>query len=129
MSPYRCDCEKAAGMANKTSPCTPSVLQLGKTPRVPGAHIVDMETEAEAVIPDRNEKHTLPTKVRIMSMLSMALIPEERRAFRKRFCQASKKDEGYDMEQPQEAFLQNGIQSSQLHSRRHVHQLPWHQLH
>ena len=93
MSPNQRDCEKAAGMANKTSPCTTSVLNLGKTPRVPGAHMVDMETEAEVVLPDRNEKHTLPTKVRIMSMLSMAVIPEEMRAFRQRFCQASKKDD------------------------------------
>ena len=61
---------------------------------------MDMETEAEVVLPDRNEKHTLPTKVRIMSMLSMAVIPEERRAFRRRFRQASRKDvEGNDMEQ------------------------------
>ena len=61
---------------------------------------MDMETEAEVVLPDRNEKHTLPTKVRIMLMLSMAVIPEERRAFRRRFRQASRKDvEGNDMEQ------------------------------
>jgi hypothetical protein len=100
MSPNRRDCEKAAGMANKSSPCTTSVLNFGETPRVPGAHIVDMETETEVVLLDCNEKHTLPTKERIMSMLSMAVIPEERRAFRRRFCQASKKDvEGNNMEQ------------------------------
>jgi hypothetical protein len=69
-------------------------------PRVPGAHMVDMETEAEVVLPDRNEKHTLPTKVRIVSMLLMGVIPEERRAFRQMLCQASKKnDEGNNMEQ------------------------------
>jgi hypothetical protein len=86
-------------MVNKTSPCTTSVLNLGKTPKVPGAHIVDMETEAKVVLPDHNKKHTLQTKVRIMSMLSMAVIPEERRLFRQRFCQASKKGEGNEMEQ------------------------------
>ncbi len=86
-------------MANKTSPCTTSVLNLGKMPRVPGAHIVDMETEAEIVLPDRDEKHTFPTKAHIMSVLSMAVILEERRAFRRRLCQASKKDERNNMEQ------------------------------
>jgi hypothetical protein len=75
-------------------------FKLGETPRVPGAHIADMETEAEVVLPDRNEKHTLPTKVRIMSMLLMAVIPGERRAFRRRFRRAREKDvEGNNMEQ------------------------------
>jgi hypothetical protein len=76
-----------------------SVLNLRKTPRVSGAHVMDMETEAVVIFPDCNEKHTLPTKVRIMLMLSMAVIPEERRAFRRKFCQASKKDEWNDREQ------------------------------
>jgi hypothetical protein len=38
-------------------------------------------------------------------MLSMAVIPEERKAFRQRFCQASRKDvEGNDIEQKPCAF-------------------------
>jgi hypothetical protein len=73
MSPNRRDREKkVAGVANKNSPCTTSVLNLGNTLRVPGAHTVDMETDAKVVLPDRDEKQTLPTKVRMMSMLSMA---------------------------------------------------------
>ena len=99
MSPNRRDCEKIAGMASRTSPCTTSVKNLGKTLRVPGAHIVDTEAEVEVVLPDRDEKHTLPTKARIMLMLSMAVIPEERRAFWRRFCQASVKDEWDNFEQ------------------------------
>ena len=66
-------------MANKTSPCTTLVLNLRKTPRVPGAHVVGMETEAEVVLLDCNKKHTLLTKARIMSMLTMIVIPKERR--------------------------------------------------
>lgn len=93
MSPNRRDREKkVAGVANKNSPCTTSVLNLGNTLRVPGAHTVDMETDAKVVLPDRDEKQTLPTKVRMMSMLSMAVIPEERRAFRRRFRRASKEE-------------------------------------
>jgi hypothetical protein len=52
---------------------------------------VDMEMEAEVVLPDRNEKHTLRTKVRIMSMLSMAVIPEKRRALGKGFASQARR--------------------------------------
>jgi hypothetical protein len=72
MSPNRRDREKkVAGVAKKNSPCTTSVLNLGNTLRVPGAHTVDMETDAKVVLPDRDEKQTLPTKVRMMNHVEL----------------------------------------------------------
>jgi hypothetical protein len=38
---------------------------------------------------ERDEKHSLPTNVRMSLLLAMAVIPEERAAFRKRFLNAS----------------------------------------
>ena len=86
--------DRVAGMANRTSPCKTSVLNLGKTPRVPGLH-VDEQKEAKKRLPaGRDEKHSLPSNIRIMLLLSMAVVPEERRGFRRRFRRASKDDKG-----------------------------------
>ena len=85
MSPNRRGGDRIAGMGNKTSPCKTSVLNLGKTPRVPGLHVVDKQEDATKRLPaKRDAKHSLPTNRRIMSLLSMAVVPEERRAFRRR---------------------------------------------
>ncbi len=42
----------------------------------------------------RNERESLPTRRRIMSLLSKAIAPEERGAFRRRFRDASRDDDG-----------------------------------
>ncbi|KAI2490750.1 hypothetical protein MHU86_23819 [Fragilaria crotonensis] len=91
MSHNRRGGDRVAGMGNKTSPCKTSVLNLGKTPRVPGLHVVDEKKDAKKQLPaKRNERESLPTNRRIMRLLSMAVIPEERSAFRRRFRRASK---------------------------------------
>jgi hypothetical protein len=91
MSHNRRGGDRVAGMGNKTSPCKTSVLNLGKTPRVPGSHDVDEKKDANKQLPaKRNERESLPTNRRIMRLLSMAVIPEKRSAFRQRFRQASK---------------------------------------
>ena len=101
MSPNRRGGDRIAGMGNKTSPCKTSVLNLGKTPRVPGLHVVDKQEDATKRLPaKRDAKHSLPTNRRIMSLLSMAVVPEERRAFRRRFRRASKEGEGGETTEP-----------------------------
>ncbi|KAI2509976.1 hypothetical protein MHU86_4402 [Fragilaria crotonensis] len=92
MSHNRRGGDRVAGVENKTSPCKTSVLNLGKTPQVPGLHDVDEKKDANKQLPaKRNERESLLTRNRrIMRLLSMAVIPEERSAFRRRFRQASK---------------------------------------
>ena len=106
MSPNRRGSDRIAGMGNKTSPCKTSVLNLGKTPRVPGVHVVDKQEDAKKRLPaKRDEKHSLPTKRRIMLLLSMAVVPEERRAFRQRFRRASKEGEEGEKTKPASSNL------------------------
>ena len=63
--------------------------------------MVDKQEDAKKRLPaKRNEKHSLPTKRRIMLMLSMPVVPEERRAFRRRFRRASKKGEEGEKTEP-----------------------------
>jgi len=106
MSPNRRGGDRIAGMGNKTSPCKTSVLNLGKTPRVPGLHVVDKQEDATKRLPaKRDAKHSLPTNRRIMSLLSMAVVPEERRAFRRRFRRASKEGEEGETTEPTSSNL------------------------
>ena len=84
---------KVAGMGRRTSACQTSVLNLGNSPRVPGVGIVADETK-KSLPAGRNERESLPTRRRIMSLLSMAIAPEERGAFRRRFRDASRDDDG-----------------------------------
>jgi hypothetical protein len=52
---------------------------------------VDEKKDANKQLPaKRNERESLPTNRRIMRLMSMAVIPEKRSAFRQRFRQASK---------------------------------------
>lgn len=85
---------KTTGMAVKTSPCTTAVLNMGKTPRVCASHIVDKEADAKKRLPAmRDERHCLPSKERIMLLLSMAVIPEQRACFKERFQNAASTDD------------------------------------
>jgi hypothetical protein len=84
---------KVAGMGRRTSACKTSVLNLGNSPRVPGVSVVADETK-KSLPAGRDERESLPTRRRIMSLLSMAIVPEERGAFRRRFRDASKAEDG-----------------------------------
>jgi hypothetical protein len=67
MSPNQRGGDRIAGMGGKTSPCKTSVLNLGKTPRVPGLHVVDKQEDATKRLPaKRDAKHCLPTNRRII---------------------------------------------------------------
>ena len=68
---------------------------------MPGLHVVDKQEDATKQLPaKRNAKHSLPTNRRIMSLFSMAVVPEERRAFRRRFRRANKEGEEGETTEP-----------------------------
>ena len=68
---------------NRTSPSVTSVRNLGNSPRVPGGHVVDGGGKSRPG--SRDERGSHPTQRCIMELLSVAVVPEERRAFRQRF--------------------------------------------
>ena len=68
---------------NRTSPSVTSVRNLGNSPRVPGGHVVAGGGKSLPGL--RDERGICPTQRHIMEMLSMAVVPEKRRAFRQRF--------------------------------------------
>ena len=71
---------------NKTSPSEACVRNLGNSPRVPGAR---MGADERKSLPTwRDERRNCPTHQRIMLLLSVAIVPEERSAFRQRFVNA-----------------------------------------
>jgi hypothetical protein len=66
MLPNRRGGDRIAGMGDKTSSCKTSVLNSGKTPRVPGLHVVDTQEDATKRLPaKRDAKHSLPTKKKL----------------------------------------------------------------
>ena len=83
--------KRVAESANKTSLSVTSVRNLGNSPRVPGARVV--EDEGKSLPTQRDERNTAPTHRRIMSLLSMAVVPEERGAFGQRFRTASRDED------------------------------------
>jgi hypothetical protein len=85
---------KNVGMGRRTSACLTSVLNLGsKSPRVMGIHDV-ADGEKKSLPATRDERQSLPTHRRIMSLLSMAIVPEERGLFRRRFRKANRDEDG-----------------------------------
>jgi hypothetical protein len=73
---------------------------------VPGLHVEDKQEDATKQLPaKRDAKHSLPTNRRIMSLFSMAVVPEERRAFRRRFRRASKEGEEGETTEPTSSNL------------------------
>ena len=77
---------------NRTSPSVTSVRNLGNSPRVPGGHVV--AGGGRSLSGSRDERGTRPTQRCVMDLLSMAVVPEERRAFRQRFEGARKEENG-----------------------------------
>lgn len=83
--------KKLAATGNKTCPSVACVRNLGNSPRVPGACV--RADHVGRVLPTwRDERRSRPTHQRIMSLLSMAVVPEERSAFRRRFRNARSRD-------------------------------------
>ncbi|KAI2493085.1 hypothetical protein MHU86_21469 [Fragilaria crotonensis] len=68
-------------------PTAMSVRNLGQSPRVLGSQAIVDGAESP---PLRRGTESLPTPSSVMSLLSMAVVPEERRAFRRRFRRAKK---------------------------------------
>jgi hypothetical protein len=82
------------GMRKRTSECLTSVRNLGsKSPRVPGMHNMGEKTGTSLPVL-RDERESLPSHRRLMSLLTMAVVPEEREPFRQRFWQAMKDEDG-----------------------------------
>ena len=78
--------KKRAATGNKTSPSVACVRNLGNSPRVPAGARVGADQHVGKSLPHwRDERRSRPTHRRIMSLLSMAVVPEERSAFRRRF--------------------------------------------
>jgi hypothetical protein len=75
---------------NRTSPSVMSVRNFGNSSRVPGGHVVAGGVRSLPGL--RDERGTRPSQRCIMDLLSMAVVPEERRAFRQRF-EGDRKDE------------------------------------
>ena len=84
---------KVTGMGRRTSCCKTSVLNLGNSLRVPGVSIVADEKKKSLPV-GRNERESLPTWRRILLLLLMAIVPEERSAFRRQFRDATKDKDG-----------------------------------
>jgi len=79
--------KKVAETGKKTSPSVTSVRNLGNSPRVPG--VGDVADGGKSLPTHRDERRTRPTHLRMMSLLSMAVVPEGRSEFRQRFRAAS----------------------------------------
>ena len=79
--------KKVAETGNKTSPSVTCVRNLGNSPRVPGVRV--LADGGKSLPTQRDERRTRPTHLRVMSLLSMAVVPEERSAFRQRLKTAS----------------------------------------
>jgi hypothetical protein len=94
MSPNRRGSDAIAVMGGrKTSPCVTLVLNLGNSPLVPRIHIVDSkqeDAEEKSLPAQRDERESRPSHRRNMPLLSIAVIPEERAAFRQSFWAGSK---------------------------------------
>ncbi len=83
--------EQNSTTGNRTLPTAISVWNLGQSPRVLGSQAI-MDGGRNCLPSRRGTRESLPSPLTAMSLLStMAVVPEERRAFRPRF-QRAKKD-------------------------------------
>ena len=80
------------GSLNRTLPTARSVQNLGQSPRALGSQAI-LDGGRNCLPSRRGKRGSLPSPQSVMSLLSMAVVPEERRAFRQRFRRA-KKDGG-----------------------------------
>ena len=65
--------------AGRTLPTVTSIRKLGGSPRLPGPDVGVPSAGG------RDERGSLPSHRQVMSLLSMAVVPEDRRAFQQRF--------------------------------------------
>lgn len=88
MSSNRRDVDKIAER-RRTSCCRTGLANLGPSARVSTSRVDgvdDEETERERVsLPNREPHKFLPSQQQVMALLSMAVTPEDRGMFRKRF--------------------------------------------
>ena len=84
--------EQNSATSNRTLPTATSVRNLGRSPRVLGSQAI-LDGGRNRLPSRRGTRESLPSPSTVMSLLSMAVVPEERRAFRRRF-QRAKKDGG-----------------------------------
>jgi hypothetical protein len=99
MFPYQRGGVDVAGMGRRTYLCiTSSVLNLGNSPQVPIVRRTARNKKDNAgkksLAAKRSEMDSRPSHRQTMRLLSSAVIPEERGAFRKRFRKASKDQDG-----------------------------------
>ena len=78
---------------NQTLLTAMSFRNLGQSPRVSGLQAI-LDGGQKRLPSRRGNKERLPSPSAVMSLLIMAVVPEERRAFRRRFRCARKKDGG-----------------------------------
>ena len=81
--------ERNGAAGNRTLPTAMSVRNLGLSPRVSGSQAT-LDGGRNCLPSRRGERKSLPSPPSVMSLLSMAVAPEERRAFRRRFRRARK---------------------------------------
>ncbi len=81
--------EEKGAAGNRTLPTAMSVRNLGQSPRVLGSQAI-VDGGRNRLPSRRGTRESLPTPSSVMSLLSMAVVPEERRAFRRRFRRAKK---------------------------------------
>jgi hypothetical protein len=84
--------EQNTSTGNRTLPMAMSVRNLGQSPCVLGLQAI-LDGWRNRLPSRRGTRESLPCPLTVMSLLSMAVVPEERRAFRRRF-QRAKKDSG-----------------------------------
>ena len=74
---------------NRTLPTAISFRNLGQSPRVSGSQAI-LDGGRKRLPSRRSDKERLPSPSAVMSLLSVGVVPEERRAFRRRFRRARK---------------------------------------
>ena len=84
--------EENGATGNRTLPTAMSVRNLGQSPRVMGSQAI-LDGGQNRLLSRRGLRESLPSPSSVMSLLSMAVKPEERRAFRRRFQRTKKASE------------------------------------
>ena len=74
---------------NRTLPTATSVRNLGQSPRVLGSQVI-LDGGRNRLPSRRGIRESLPRPSAVMSLLSMAVVPEERHGFQRRFRRAAK---------------------------------------
>ena len=80
-------------VGNRTLPTAMSVRNLGQSPRVLGSQAI-LDGGRNHLPSRRGTRESLPSPLSVMLLLSMAVVPEERCAFRRRFRRAKEATAG-----------------------------------